>query len=662
MIQQIDPEKTYPSDDASELETSPEVIKAIETDARFLRVLGGAGTGKSYVVAKRIGRLLYSGCDPSQILVIVSNQNAAHVLKKHLESDALNFSDIIISTMQDHCISILSSPEAMEYTGRSSRVINSLEELFLREDLKMLGIRPKRIREILNYFYRELTELGDEDDGFIQDEQEKDLYTALQAHLTVWKAMSPHELSNLAYRHLQGNSQARIRASYQHVLVDDYQNLSKASQLITGLLSLESITVTGNPFQTQGSRESYPYREGLMSFGKEQDLVEITLSQSMRCPQRIAAAGNALMLAEASAAGSVQDIPALLVSYNAKTPLGDVSVFKWNDPDAERKGIASMVKERLSNGQGMVAKDVLVIVPNRSWGRLFTKELDLLSIQHEDCYCDEPLVGNPQQLDASLAMQSYTLLTLAANPNDIVAWRSWCGYGDYLLNSNAWNNLMLYASSRNLNAIAALKEVAECAEAPFVQAEVLADAYRRAQRLLAQCAGKTGEELIEVLCQGGGAASADFVRLIEPIDANDTANDFYERARLRFVDPWFQTQDSVRIASLSTAMSLEASLVVFLGMVDGFLPSSSTFGISSAAHTQDRRRARERRAFYNILSRSNNELILSYFQKADLDVAERLSMEISRIRVEKGNRVAILAQSQFITEMGDTAPKAIATL
>jgi superfamily I DNA/RNA helicase len=91
-------------------------------------------------------------------------------------------------------------------------------------------------------------------------------------------------------------------------------------------------------------------------------------------------------------------------------------------------------------------------------------------------------------------------------------------------------------------------------------------------------------------------------------------------------------------------MGVEARLVVLLGLVDGFIPSSATFGFKSAFQTQDRQRVRERRALYNVLSRSSGEVILSSFQKCDVETAEKISMEIRRIRVEPG-RSTVLSRS-----------------
>ena len=653
---------------SSGLEAPPEVCKAIEIDVSRLRILGGAGTGKSFVIAKRTERLLRSGCDPSHVLVIVGNQNALYAMKQQFENDRINVSGVAIVTIRDLCIAILDKPEAIERTGRTPRVINDLEELFILEDLKMIGTKPKRIKEILKFIYREWTELGDDKEGFLQYGEEIDLLTAVRELLITQNAMSPHELSNITCRYLQGSEKARRDASYQHVLIDDYHNLSRASQFVVNLLTLESITVTGNPCQTQESHESYPYPDGLKSdwFGEEQkergDFETITLTQSMRCPQRIGAAGNALMKTELSD----QETSGLLVSFDSRTPLGVLTVIKWSDPDAERKGVAAAIKKRINAEQpvpqSMQPGDILVIVPNRTWGRLFAQELDALSVKYEHLYSGSPLAGNPQRLDASSAMRSYTALTLAAHPDDVLAWRSWCGYGDYFLSSASWNELVLFAKSHGIGIVEALKTIARITtseEAPFPQAEVLAQTYRKAQELLSQCYGRTGHELIRLLRQGDDATYADFERLVEPIDEDWTAIEVYEKARMRFADPWFQTRDSVRIASLSTAMGLEASLVVFLGTIDGFLPSNAVFGLSSAAKMQERRCIRERHAFYNILSRSNQELIFSFFRRCDVEIAERLSMEIRRIHVEQGRMVALLSLSQFIIEMGEVVPEAV---
>jgi DNA helicase-2/ATP-dependent DNA helicase PcrA len=698
----------------------PEIAQAIEADVSFLRILGGAGTGKTSALIERVKRFVESGCDPARILVVVTNRNALESLRGRLEAAAADgaVTSLRMSTIQDLCLDILGTPEAVEATGRIPRIINSMEEIFLLEDLKLIGIRPGRIREILKFFYREWTEFGDEKDEFLQDSNEADLHTAITAHLRERGAMMPSELSAVTYRYLRDHEQTPVRQRFEHVLVDDYQNLNKASQGVAFLLASQTLTITGNPYQTQACRELYPWPQGLSSFVDEvKDCKTVVLTSTLRCPQRIVAAGNALVLAEQP--DTLQSVaeypnttaPDLLVTFDDEVPLGELTVVEWADPAAEREGIAAAIAKRLvtepdslragSDPRGEIPdspqgeldplcarldplrpSDILVVVFNRTWGRLFARQLDRLSVPHEDWYADNPLSGNPQNLETSSGMRSYTALTLVAHPDDIVAWRSWCGFGDYLANSALWNRLILYANQCGIDVLQALREVAEGVDRPFSHAEVLAEAYQKGWKLLAHCKGRTGADLIDALRQGDDASFEDFKRLLEPVDEGLSATDLYERARLRFVDPWFQTNDRVRVASLTAALGVEAKLVVLLGLVDGFIPSSATFGFKSAFQTQDRQRVRERRALYNILSRSSGEVILSSFQKCDVETAERLSMEIRRIRVESGRstvlgqstepsrsmapgqplaqdrRVALLSVSQFVEEIREALPAA----
>jgi DNA helicase-2/ATP-dependent DNA helicase PcrA len=637
-----------------------ELVSAIDTDDRYIRVLGGGGTGKSLVVAKRIERLITDGCDPARILAVVTNRNALRTLEDRLTAAGTDWSGLALATPQELCVRLLGTPQAMVATGRIPRLLNSIEELFLLEDLKCVGLKPSKIREMVRFFYREWTELGDDAPDFIRDSHESDLYTALTMHLLLRQAMSVNELSNVTYRYLTQDEHTLSAAEYEHVLVDDFQNLNRASQLVVTALAARSLTVTGDVFEVRASNEPYPYPKGLLNLIEDHpDTVTVTLTRSLRCPQRVAAAGNALLMA----AEAEVDREHLPVTFDQQTPIGKVTVVKWQNPNTESKELAAALKRWLSNSQGaLLPQDILVIVPNRVWGRRISRSLDDEALVHEDLFADIPIGGNPQRLEVSSGMRSYTALALTAQPDDIVAWRSWCGFGDYLTNSNAWSHLLKYANEQGIDPIKALERAAVGTDDLFLQAGVLGFAYRSGRALIERCADLTGSSLVAGIHQGDDASFEDLLRLLGSVESGETASQLYDRARRRMSDPWSLTDDRVRIATLNSASGIEAKLVVFAGMVDGFLPSSATFGLLGAPRTQQRQRERERHSLYSILSQSSEQLVFSYFRKCDIDLAESLAMEVRSIRVEHGERVAMLTVSRFIEDMGEAVPEAVGEL
>jgi DNA helicase-2/ATP-dependent DNA helicase PcrA len=702
----------------SELGLPPELQQAIDSRATVLRVLGAAGTGKSLVIARRVLRLLREGAAAQDIKVVTASRTAAVRLRAALASSGIEYAaEVSVGTIGELCQGILAAPAAIASTGRIPRLVNAVEELFLLEDLKAAldapGLRPAQLREMLESLYRGWAELASDGVGpsgasFAQaapcdygPSGLASLRAVLTSLLVSRQAMLGAELPFLTWRYLDGLGDGRAALCRPHVLVDDYQDLSRASQAVVGLLYARSLTVSGNPHQAQALTEPYPCPQGLLDEGvpPSPEGATVVLTRSLRCPQHVAAAGNALVLSLLEHEGTHEDtredtpeapreVPhrdgsELLAAFDETVPLGRITAVKWTDPQQECTELCSWLKQRINDdADPLGAEDVLVIVPNRVWGRQFAKRLDALRLAHEDRYDRNPLRGNPQRPDASAGMRSYTLLTLAAHPDDAVAWRSWCGFGARQANSAAWHRLVQWAAEQGIGISQALRRLAQAqdtrqaqhSEPPFEHSELLAEAWRRADAILGRCEGKRGERLLGLVCDGDDPTLDGFESLVRPLDGDETALDLYERARQQLCDPVFVRERRLRIAVPQTAQGLEARLVVITGMVNGFVPTACGPAAEAGGEAGGKTGGKagdeagghslqwERRALYDTLSRSSSELVLSCFQKADEQVAERLGMAIRRLRPEPGGRKALLLASSFLDEMGRAVPGMVARL
>jgi DNA helicase-2/ATP-dependent DNA helicase PcrA len=675
----------------AQLPVNDHINDAILANATHLMVTGGAGTGKSFVVVKRVQSLLAQGVAPTDILVVVPGANAATELRRRLETMLVSGASAVrIATIHDLCVDILSTPDALMATGRYPRVINNIENIFLLEDLKTLGIKPRRLKEMLKFFYREWTELGDARDDFFVAQEEELVHSTVKNLLVARGAMLEPELSNVTVNYLRDHARARAQIQVPHVLVDDYPCLNKASQQVCCLLAAQSLIITGNPCQAPGMLEPYPWPQGLADFATASANVEkIELASTVRCPQKVASCGNALLLREPTTEDG-------LVAFDESTPLGGVTLVKWVTPSQEFAGIADYLCQRLGSvaagksgkddnkdeslgasskddktpvspaAQTLDPKDVLVVVPNRAWGRMLEKHLKNRGIQTSSILASTPLGGNPREKKTSVAMRAFTLLNLIAHPTDIVAWRSWCGFDDYLANSAPWATLSAWADESGLGLLEALERLAATGAEDITSVpthtQVLKDAYCEGKRIIAACADKQGRALIDALGQQGYEVPPELEILLVPIADYDTAVTLYTRAARKALEPVFEAEGAVRIGTPESILGLEAKLVVLAGLINGFVPTGAYFSTDTTPDAKARLLNRERLQLYTALTRSSAELVLSYFQKENLLQAEPLGMEISRIRMERGERLAVVSPSEFLAEMGDALPSAVGAL
>ena len=709
------------------------VARAALSSSRAIQVVGGPGTGKTQAIVQRAARLLAASARPDDVLVLAATRSAADVLRARVAACGVVGADAVeVCTPAQFFEQVLSCPEARAFTGRTPRLLADFEERILMEDMKTCGLKTKRMREMLKFFFKQWTELGDEREGFLVEDDEHLVHDAIMRHLRLRGAMLPVELGNLAVKFLRDCPDVPAACRRAHVLADDVQDYSKATQLALDLIARESLMVCGNVNEQVETAEAYPCPEGFAAFAETHEGAEVvTLTQCVRSAPRIVAVGNGLAeaggmdermlvavgesgaaeracaggeavaraMSEGDAAraagehaGTAADAEGVAVAGAARADLpGDVRFVQWVDPNAEFMGVARFLKHAFagtpgarvaaggsapagedlcaggaSAGASAVAplhpRDVAVVVPNALWGRSIAKVLEANGMPSDQLVSYHALKGDPRNAERCADLRAYTLLTLAADPDDAVAWRSWCGFGDYLTHSNHWCRLEDFAEAAGMGVVEALAQLADFDEPPFAGADVLAARWRQAQALLAPVAGKRGFTLLSA-CKlpGHDELPPAFEALLAPLSGTEDAAELLARARGR-LERRFADVDAVRIALPSMLVGLEFDTVIIAGAVDGFYPGVGAFDIENDEDRQAEISAADRRAWYAAMGTARRTLVVSTFQKDRAEVALRSGMQVHRIRDEHGQAMARLAPSRFALELGPEAPALETTL
>ena len=228
--------------------------------------------------------------------MLAATRSAADALRSRVTAcGAPGAAEVQVCTPMQFFEQVLSCPEARAFTGRTPRLLADFEERILMEDMKTCGLKPKRLREMLKFFFRQWTELGDEREGFLVEDDEHLVHDSIMRHLRLRNAMLPAELGNLTVKFLRDAPDAPAWCRRAHVLADDYQDYARATQLALDLIAREGLMVCGNVNEQVVTPDPYPYPEGLAGFASTHDGTEaIVLTEGLRCPARIAAVGNGL--------------------------------------------------------------------------------------------------------------------------------------------------------------------------------------------------------------------------------------------------------------------------------------------------------------------------------------------------------------------------------
>ena len=360
-----------------------------------LLVTGGVGTGKTQRLVERAAALLAENAAAGNVLVLCATPQAARLFSERLTArvGAKRAAGATVATARALALDVLADDGARRWSGREPRLLTAFEETFLMEDMKVSGLRPKRLREMLKFFYRSWTELADDDPDWLLPGEEADVHTLLKENLVFMRAVIEPEAANLAARYLREHDEARAAHSYAHVLMDDYACASRASQTLANLVATCSITVAGDAETCIETYDSYPYAAGIDEF--------LATHPDAACEHL-----------DADAPDAVERV-----------------ALASDTPEAEFEQVARTVAEAVA--AGTPARQIVVAVPNSVWSRNIATALHARGVPTEALAISQPLRGDVRDNARCTPARIATALNLVANPDDTAAWRCWGGFGDY---------------------------------------------------------------------------------------------------------------------------------------------------------------------------------------------------------------------------------------
>ena len=390
--------------------------------------------------------------------------------------------EVRVLTCRELACAVLADPDSAAATGMSfssgrARLLSAYETDFLMEDVKTLGARPKRLREMLKFFYRGWTELADEDPEWLFTVEEIDTFEFLTCELQYLGAMMEPQVSNLATKALRMEGQVRERFARKHVFVYGYQSLSRASQLLCQLVAGKELVAGAGPDMGVDVFESYAYPAGLEDFVRLNPAAEV-------------------------------------VEVGAQGVAGDKvrDAHSWKTPADEVEGTADAIAAAVEAGTN--AEDIAVVTFHPWWTQQMARALQARGLQANAWLGAPKLHGDIRELDRCLGLRTVTLLRLLADEHDGMAWRSWFGFGDYLARSNQFAEMRRRVCGMHIGegcTVAASKraEVSAQGAASMCGAGTTCGDVRDAHGVDTTCGDAYGGSTVERSACGVGAACRD---------------------------------------------------------------------------------------------------------------------------------------------------------
>ncbi len=621
------------------------------TNENPLRIVAGPGTGKTFALMRRVTRLLEEGASPARILVCTFTRTAAGDLATGVSKLGVpGAAQIWAGTLHAYCFRLLSRADVLESTGRIPRPLLDFEVRFMLEDLSgggLGGIRECRGR--VEAFNAAWARLQSDDPGWPSDTVDRRFHQALLSWLRFHRCMLVGELVPEAIHYLRDNPACSDRQAFDHVLVDEYQDLNRAEQEILDLLAGRgTLTIVGDEDQSIYSFK-FAHPEGIVSFPEDHPGThDEDLRECRRCPQLVVDVANSLI------ANNITRSPRELVCH-AGNPEGEIHIVQWTTMEEEAAGLAQFIHERIRR-EDVAPGSILVLAPRRQIGYAIRDALNDLGTSAHSFFHEEAFDGRPQDIDESESQQAFTLLNLLANPQDIVSLRCWCGFGSPSLRSGAWRRVWDHCVESTDEPRAVLRQLqAEELRIPYTSG--LVERYELLEQRLAEIAELRGQELVDAIFPAALEWAHPFRLAWETAGGGEDVEPsvILKELHTRIVQPELPTDvPYVRVMSLHKSKGLTADMVIVAGCIAGMIPAVIPDGLSPAE--QQTFMEEQRRLFFVAITRTRRVLALSSFTRIRRDLAHRM-----RVHVHRGNRnQARTYASRFMRELGSSCPAAVA--
>ena len=618
------------------------------TEERRLRVVAGPGTGKSFALKRRVARLLEQGQDPTRVLAVTFTRNAAASLVDDLRSlnvpgcDAVN-----VRTLHSYCFRLLTRDEVFAYLNRHPRPIISVSKArslqfeggVMLSDLafdKRFGnkrARAKRVRA----FEAAWARLQSDEPGWPNNPVDEEFEEQLISWLKFHRAMLIGELVPQAVNYLRDNPMSSDLRAFDHVLVDEYQDLNRAEQEIIDLLSKDgAAAIVGDPDQSIYSfRFANP--EGIADYlNRHTALSDQSLTECRRCPTRVVGLANAL-IAKNYKPGAAPRLRSM-----AGNVTGEVHVIQWKESEDEAEGVSEYIQHLLKN-RGYCPADIMVLTPRR---KLAYRLRDTIAQCGTDVYSFYP----EEALEDEAAQSAFTLLTLLSNPEDRVALRWWLGRGSQDGRHTSYRKLRSHCEATGESPREVLESIESGAlRLPGVTA--LSRQFRALQESMTELNRLDLSELVDRLLPSGDE-SLSALREVATVCLADSATvrELHELVRSHITQPELPRGDFVRVMSPQKAKGLTSKVVIVTGCIEGLLP---VLDDDLAPDEQAALIAEQRRLFYVAITRSTDILVVSSFANIEYGVAKNIGARVQGGNRRRGRTIA----SRFVRELGPTAPR-----
>jgi DNA helicase-2/ATP-dependent DNA helicase PcrA len=414
-----------------------------------VRVVAGAGTGKTAVIAERFRRLVAGGASPASILVMTFTDRAAAEMRQRIE-DLIGEPAPAVGTFHSIALGWLRADGRLVGVSPGFRILAGADRWILaRELMWKLGDpvltgdeRPDDLvspaLQMLERLKQELVPLkklaawaatthGDGEDPAVAERMQLmqacvRLFGAYELACRKQRLLDFEDLLTLAVRLLEEQPALRLayRARFPHVLVDEYQDLNLAQERLVELIAEQGSLPrlrrgdpkgrdTDGPFVVGDDDQSIYRFRGASRASLERfrehfpEALTITLGRNYRSSRRIVTSAATLI------ANNESRLPKELRSTRSGEK---VELWLCPDGDTEASAIAAEAERLIATGVGMAS--IAVLCRTNAIARPIANALAARRLPHV-------VIGGRGFYDRPEIRDVIALLRVLRDPTDVIA-------------------------------------------------------------------------------------------------------------------------------------------------------------------------------------------------------------------------------------------------
>jgi DNA helicase-2/ATP-dependent DNA helicase PcrA len=587
-----------------------------------LLILAGAGSGKTRALTRRIAYLVGTKqAQPSEILAITFTNKAASEMRERVEQLVGRRTRAMwVMTFHAACARILrSDAERLGYT-RGFTIYDEADSVRLvKQCMDELGTDPKRFppRGLKRQISDAKNQLLDAEAyrlkvGSYFEQTAAEVYGLYEQRIHGMNAM---DFDDLLFRsvnlfELFPEVLERYRASFRHVLVDEYQDTNHAQYRWLRLLAEEhrNLAVVGDDSQSIYAFRHADIRNILEFEHDYPDAEVIKLEQNYRSTQTILDAANAVIN------NNRAQIEKHLWTENDQGE--PIHVREMEDEHSEARYVAGEIERHVEGGGSR--NDVAVFYRANAQSRVLEDTLVRYGVSYQ-------VIGGTRFYERAEIKDALAYLTLLTNPQDVVSFQRVVNSPKRGIGDTSQGRIVSHANTIG-------EPVFDVALDPQAVPGLGTAAVKAVGRFMATMeklrdgadVSSVGDLLQEALSDVGYIEALENERTIESQGRLENLEELVGVAReydASAEDPsveeflqqvsLFSAQDSiaddegvVTLMTLHNAKGLEYDKVFLIGMEDGVFPHSRSI---EAGDIEE-----ERRLFYVGVTRARRELYLTH--------------------------------------------------